>query len=121
MALLEELVAALNDHDLDRAYALYRPDARHLGLPRAVTGLEEMRAVDAEFFEAFPDHHREVERCVADDHGVAIVATMSATHAASGRPVRFAFSNLILVRGGLIASMDQLYDSEAIIRQLRAA
>lgn len=116
---------ALNAHDLSGAFALYDPHAEHLGQPRPVTGVDAMRAVDAEFFEAFPDHHREVEQVVAVDDAVAAYFVMTGTHtgplqglAPTGRRIRFGFSNFIELENGMIRSMRQIYDSAAIASQL---
>lgn len=87
-----------------------------------------MREVDSEFFEAFPDHHREIEHAVSEGGLVAAYMTMTGTHErplpglpATGRQVRFGFCNFIEVRGGLIHSMLQVYDSAEILRQLVGA
>ena len=127
-AVVAALVDALNKHDLEAAYALYEPDASHLGQPRRAEGLEAMRAVDAEFFSAFPDHHRKIEQLIAEGGAVAAHLTLSGTHTGplpglplTGRRVAFAVCNLIEVRNGRIRSMRQFYDAAEIARQLTVA
>ena len=125
LAVFDSLVAALNDHDLERAYALYHPDAQHLGMPRRADGIKAVRAVDAEFFDAFPDHHRTIERVIEGDGLVAAWLRLTATHTrslpgapATGRRIDFELCNLVALRDGRIAWMRQCYDAMLVARQL---
>lgn len=124
-SVVQELVDALNDHDLDAAYGLYVPEASHLGQPRPADGLEAMRVVDAEFFDAFPDHHRHIEQLITQDEAVAVHLLLSGTHTGplpgvrpTGRRVSFAVCNILEIRDGRILSMRQFYDAAQIARQL---
>jgi steroid delta-isomerase-like uncharacterized protein len=116
---------ALNEHDLQRAYSYCAPDAKYLGQPQRAEGLDAVRAVDAAFFEAFPDHSREIEQLVADEQAVVVLLNVSGTNLGSrggapptGRRVQFQVCNLIELRDGRIISMRQIYDSAQIAEQL---
>ena len=66
---IERLVAAMNDHDLDRMVALFHPDydSRQPAHPgRAFTGREQVRANWAAMFAGVPDFRAEVVRSVRD-------------------------------------------------------
>ena len=66
---IDQLVAAMNAHDLDAAAALIHEDYRseqptHPG--RTFVGRAQMRANWAAMFEGIPDFHAEVQRSVRD-------------------------------------------------------
>jgi predicted ester cyclase len=127
IAVVEALIAALNANDLQSAYRHYLPEARHLGQPRPVEGVGEMRKVDAEFFAAFPDHHRELRQLVVDGDTIAALLDITGTNtrpragaAPTGRAVRFTVCNIIELQAGRVRSMRQIYDSAELSRQLAA-
>ncbi|WP_173923113.1 nuclear transport factor 2 family protein [Agromyces sp. Marseille-P2726] len=66
---IDRLVAAMNDHDLDRMVALFHPayDSRQPAHPgRAFVGREQVRANWAAMFGGIPDFRAEVVRSVQD-------------------------------------------------------
>jgi len=66
---IDRLMGALNDHDLDRMVALFHPDydSRQPAHPgRAFIGLEQVRANWAAMFRGVPDLRVEVVRFVQD-------------------------------------------------------
>jgi ketosteroid isomerase-like protein len=66
---IDRLVAAMNDHDLDRMVALFHPDydSRQPVHPgRAFVGREQVRANWAAMFGGIPDFTAEVVRSVQD-------------------------------------------------------
>ena len=66
---MQRLVAAMNDHDLDRMVALFHPDydSRQPAHPgRAFVGREQVRANWAAMFGGVPDFRAEVVRSVQD-------------------------------------------------------
>ena len=66
---IDRLVGAMNDHDLDRMVALFHSDydSRQPAHPgRAFIGLEQVRANWAAMFRGVPDIRAEVLRCVQD-------------------------------------------------------
>src|SRR5581483_8799643 len=96
---------ALNAHDLDRAYGYYLPETRYLGQLQAANGLGEMRAVDAAFFAAFPDHRREIKEIVAEGAVVVVRLDVSGTNLGprgdtppTGRSVQFEVCNIITLK-----------------------
>lgn len=125
VAVVEAVFGAFNANDLDRAYDYYLPEASYLGQPRVAHGVEEMRAVDSEFFDAFPDHHREIKQLLADGDVVAVLLDVKGTNLGSrggapptGRSIRFQVCNIIELRDRRIVSMRQIYDSAEISEQL---
>lgn len=68
-AVIDRLVAAMNDHDVDRMAALFHPDydSRQPAHPgRAFTGREQVRANWAAMFDGIPDFTAEVVRDAQD-------------------------------------------------------
>lgn len=66
---IDRLLAAMNDHDLDRMVALFHPDydSRQPAHPgRAFIGLAQVRANWAAMFRGLPDFRAEVLRYVQD-------------------------------------------------------
>lgn len=66
---IDQLVDAMNDHDLDRMVALFHPDydSRQPAHPaRAFIGREQVRANWAAMFDGIPDFTAEVVRSVHD-------------------------------------------------------
>lgn len=125
IAVVEALIDALNAHDLKRLYSHYLPEARYLGQPRPVDGVAEMRRLDLEFFDAFPDHHRELRQLIVDGDSIAALLEITATNtrpragaAPTGRAVRFTVCNIIELHAGRVSSMRQIYDSAELSRQL---
>jgi predicted ester cyclase len=103
----------------------YLPEASYLGQPKAAEGLEAMRAVDAGFFEAFPDHYRDIEEMVVDDDSVVVLLSVRGPNLGSrgdvlptGQSVHFQICNMIQLRDSRILSMRQIYDSAQITSQL---
>lgn len=72
------LVAALNDHDLDRASGLFAAKSHNHGRP---TGPDGMRALFAAQRSAVPDLHHEIEALHCDGNAVTTRSTLSGTHA----------------------------------------
>lgn len=71
------LVAALNDHDLDRAVALFAPDAHNHG---RTAGPDVMRALFGAQRSAVPDLHHEIEALHVADTVVTTRSVLSGTH-----------------------------------------
>ena len=68
-SVVEGLVAAMNEHDLDRMVALFHPDyeSRQPAHPgRSFTGRDQVRENWAAMFGGVPDFRAELRRCVQD-------------------------------------------------------
>jgi ketosteroid isomerase-like protein len=103
---IERLVAAMNDHDLDRMVALFHPDydSRQPAHPgRAFTGREQVRANWAAMFAGVPDFRAEVVRSVQDGE---LNWSEWAWHGSrsDGQPFEVRGVTLFEIRDGLIAS-----------------
>lgn len=103
---IERLVAAMNDHDLDRMVALFHPDydSRQPAHPgRAFTGREQVRANWAAMFAGVPDFRAEVVRSVQDGE---VNWSEWAWHGSrsDGQPFEVRGVTLFEIRDGLIAS-----------------
>lgn len=103
---VERLVAAMNEHDLDRMVALFHPDydSRQPAHPgRAFTGREQVRANWAAMFGGIRDFRAEVVRTVQDGelnwcewawHGIR----------SDGQPFEVRGVTLFQIRDGLIVA-----------------
>lgn len=103
---IERLVAAMNDHDLDRMVALFHPDydSRQPAHPgRAFTGREQVRANWVAMFAGVPDFRAEVVRSVQDGEVNWSEWDWHGTRS-DGLPFEVRGVTLFEVRDGLIAS-----------------
>ncbi|HEV2742889.1 MAG TPA: nuclear transport factor 2 family protein, partial [Rubrobacter sp.] len=80
-ALIDDLLDAYNEPDIDRAALLYAEDCRYLN--RALVIRIEVRAAQRAnmqaFLDRFPDRKLRPLRIIADDGGVAVEAEFVAT------------------------------------------
>jgi steroid delta-isomerase-like uncharacterized protein len=120
--------AALNDHDLDRATALWAPDA----VDRLVGGVdlqgpEGVRQYFAALFAAFPDFSLEVLECTTARHRTAVRWRAQGTFAGpgefegfvpNGARVDLEGCDVLTVSDDLIQHNDAYLDSGSIARQL---
>jgi steroid delta-isomerase-like uncharacterized protein len=120
--------AALNDHDLDRASALWAPDAvdRLVGGVE-LTGPEAVRAYFSAVLAAFPDFSLEVLECTTARQRAAVRWRASGTFAGpgefegftpNGARVEFEGCDVLTVSDDLIRHNDAYLDSGSIARQL---
>ncbi len=78
----EELIAALNAHDVERYVALLADDviATNVAFPEPLQGKAAYRQFLQEMFDAFPDYAVEVKNRVVSEDQVATELVFSGTH-----------------------------------------
>src|SRR3954447_15709917 len=79
-AVVEELIAAINAHDLPACGALFTGDARLVSATGKVRDLEGMGRLLESTFAAFPDASVGVKRWVVDGEMVVTEEVLSGTH-----------------------------------------
>ena len=126
---VEQMFAALDRGDADRAAALYAEDALAVGFGMEVHGRAELGQMLAAFTRAFPDLHHTVKLVIASGKDVVVEAITHGTQkgplafptgeiAATGRTIELPFVNLFRVDRDRIIS-DRLYlDQLTFLRQL---
>ena len=124
-AVVEALLATINDHDCARGRALYADGARLVGASGREMDLDGVDAMLQATFDAFPDLRVEVERWVVDGDTVVSVERMTGTHsgsvgdiAATGRRVELPMVHVTRVTGDRIVERIAYYDTATVVRQL---
>jgi hypothetical protein len=79
-AVVDRLVAAINDHDLEAVTRCYSPQAVGVGPQGMAEGREELASFHTLVWEGFPDVHLSVWEEVACDDAVIIEASVTGTH-----------------------------------------
>ena len=116
--LIEELLDAYNEPDLDRAALLYAEDCRYANrsLGISVEGRDAQRANMRAFLEGFPDRRLRPLRVIADEGGVAVEAEFVATSPGgpgmppAGQPYGVGMCCVFEVRDGLVVSEHDYID-----------
>ena len=118
---IDELVAAVNAHDLDRAAGLLHPDYRSeqpSHPARAFTGRAQFRANWEAMFAGVPDFRSEVHRLAVDGHTTWVDWSWSGTRT-DGQPFDMCGVCLFRVHDGLIVAgrlyMEQVEHAAATI------
>ncbi len=121
---VEEMYAALADHDIDRVRGYFSPAYRHHSDGRDLT-FEEVMQTSMLGTLAFPDLTSEVVETLAEDERVMIRLEVKGTHTGevlgippSGRAVSWSTLNVFVVRDGLIVEDTPYWDMAVIFRQL---
>jgi steroid delta-isomerase-like uncharacterized protein len=127
--MMEEAIAALNAHDLDR-YLRQHADSYVWELdafPAPVHGHEGVRQVLADYFKAFPDLHFEIEQLLATgDHVVArwrVTGTQKGEFkgiAPTNRQVSARGCTVSEIRNGQIVRAASYSDQLTVLQQLGA-
>ncbi len=117
-ALIEELLDAYNEPDLDRAALLYAEDCRYLNraLGIRIEGRGAQRANTQAFLDRFPDRRLRPRRVIADEGGAAVEAEFVATSPGgpwmppAGQPYGVGMCCVFEVREGLVLSEHDYID-----------
>ncbi len=121
--LAENLGEAENDHDYDRLFSVV---AEEVVLHRpAATGRGELREVASALYDAFPDHHREVERLLPGDRFVVVQWRFTGTHLGrwcgvppTGRRVGLTGCSILELADLRLVGMWCFADAGTLLRQL---
>jgi steroid delta-isomerase-like uncharacterized protein len=127
-AVVEELIDAINAHDVAASRRLYATNVRAVaatGRHLDVGGLDHMLEATVT---AFPDAHVEVIRWVIDGETVVTEEVLQGTHRGpfaglepTGRRVRLPMLHVTRVRDGRIVERVAYHDTAGILRQLEPA
>jgi hypothetical protein len=128
------MLAALNDHDLDR-FVSYLADDYRAEVPgvSAATDREQTLAMMQEGHTAFPDEHFEIRQIIASGDDVFVEWIWSGTHLgplgdpggqempATGRRIRYPGGSALRFRDGKVVEEHDYFDVGGIMQQLGAA
>jgi ketosteroid isomerase-like protein len=123
----QQLVSAINVHDVDALAALLTPEHRFIdSLGTVVVGRDALREGWRQYFRLVPDYHIEVERVLGDGPHVVLLGSAHGTYTTDGTlEARNAWRTPgawhALVHEGLIAEWQVYADNEPLRRCIRAA
>lgn len=112
--LVERIVLAYNDRDIDALVALYQPDITYWS---AIDGIQE--GVDAvrehleHLHRTLPDERMRAETVITDGQVIVVEFESTGTNPA-GRPYRIEFTEVFELRDGKVASIKVYLDPEAV-------
>jgi steroid delta-isomerase-like uncharacterized protein len=125
--LLEELLAAWNDHDPARAGLFYAEDyyGTDVGQHEPQIGREARMQVLKSYIHAFPDLHFTGESVVEGNRAV-LIWTMHGTHGApilgipaTGRLIKVQGVSILTIEGRLITRGVTIWDTAGFLRALK--
>jgi limonene-1,2-epoxide hydrolase len=131
-AVVNRLVAAINDHDLDAAMRCYSPRAAAVGPQGVADGPEEIAFYHLHVWEAFPDLHMTVWETIASGDLVVLESTVTGTHNGlfllpggqalepSGKGISVRYCWTFTVEAGAIVAQRVYYDQLEMYSQLGA-
>lgn len=126
-ALASSLLAAWNDHDVDRLIGHFSP--RYAGVdvndPAPHEGLQTLRESVSRYLKAFPDLRTACDGLLVDGNRVAVLWTARGTHQGNfmripptRRPVQFRGVALLTVENGTICHGVYVWDTAGVLRDL---
>src|SRR3954464_8017232 len=125
---VEQLIAAINAHDLPGFWTLFSEDARLVAATGRVLDREGMGRLLQGTLRALPDASGRVDRWIIDGEMVVTEEVLAGTHqgpfaglAASGKRVEIPMVHVTRVCDGRIVERVTYHDTAAILRQLEAA
>lgn len=125
--LVAELIAAWNEHDLDRVMSCYDPayDGTDVGEAATRQGVIGVRKMVRRWFRAFPDLRVEPETVIVEGDQVALGWRLSATHSGAfmripptQRPITMRGVSLMTVTDGQITRGSRIWDMAAFLRNV---
>lgn len=126
-ALIAEVLAGWNAHDLERVMACYAPDFAGFDSGEATNrqGLTEVRKMVRRWFRAFPDLRLVCESLIVQGDRVAFDWAISGTHLgpfmripATQRPVSLRGVSLLTINAGRITHASRIWDLAAFLRDV---
>lgn len=123
----QQIFDTFNTRDPVAAAACFAEDAelRDVAVPRAAVGRQQIAAVYARHFAAFPNAHVRIDRMVAEGTTVAVEWTLTGTHGgrllgipATGKPICFQGISMIRYRNGLAVADTRMWDLAGLLRQI---
>jgi steroid delta-isomerase-like uncharacterized protein len=123
--LVENLVEAENAGDIDRMFSVVSPEAAFRRGRKRARGRDALRAAAAEFYDAFPDHHRKIRHLFADGNDVVLLWRIAGTHTGvwqglepTGARIEIDGCTVWGIRGLRVVSSETYYDRGALLAQL---
>ena len=127
-AVVEQLVAAINAHDLPACARLMADDVHLVAATGRTLDLAGMGRLLASTLRALPDASVRVERWVVEGNTVVTEEVLEGTHEgtfaglpASGRRLAIPMVHVTCVRDGRIVERRTYHDTAAVLRQLEDA
>ena len=127
-AVVEQLITAINAHDLPACGALFTDNARLVAATGRVLDREGMGRLLQGTLRTFPDAQVRVKRWIIDGEMVVTEEVLSGTHqgpfaglAPSGQRVEIPMVHVTRVCDGRIVERVTYHDTAALLRQLEAA
>ncbi len=123
--LVTDVVAAWNDHNLERLAGFYAPDYEGVDVGQAAPqhGPEEALRSMADYLRAFPDLHFTLESTVMEGNRVALAWTAHGTHQGklmhippTGHPIEMRGVTLFTVKEDKIAYSLHIWDVAGFLR-----
>ena len=126
-ALIDQLIAAWNAHDLDAVMACYDPayEGTDTGEATAQQGSVALRKMVRRWFRAFPDLRVEAETVIVEGEHAALGWRLSATHRGAfmripptQRQFTMRGTSLMTIRSGRIARGSRIWDMAGFLRSV---
>jgi predicted ester cyclase len=127
-ALVDEMVKAMNERELDRLDDVMSPNfVRHCEPTPdlVIEDLDGYKVFLNAFTEGFPDNVQTIQRMAVDGDLIGVFATYEGTHlgqfgpiAPTGKLVRFSFAGMFRVENDKLAEFWVTWDQMTILRQL---
>jgi len=123
--LVTDVIAAWNDHNLERLAGLYAPDYEGVDVGQANPqhGPEEARLSMANYLLAFPDLHFTLDSTIMEDNHVALAWTARGTHQGklmhippTGHSIEMRGVSLFTVKGDKITRGLHIWDVAGFLR-----
>jgi len=125
--LVTDVIAAWNDHDIDRLAGLYAPDYEGVDVGQAnpQNGPEEACRAMARYMRAFPDIHFTLENTIVEGNHVVLAWTARGTHQGklmhippTGHSIEMRGVSLFTVEGGKITHGMHIWDVAGFLRAI---
>jgi steroid delta-isomerase-like uncharacterized protein len=125
--LIEELISALNSHDIERVAALYADDYEGTDVSEAQPqiGRPGMRSLISRIYSAFPDIQFTSLETIEHNDRVVLVWSARGTHRgailnipATGRSIGMSGIAVLTVRDGRISRGRSMWDLAGLLREM---
>lgn len=123
----QQIFDTFNTHDAAATAALFADDAevRDAGVARPAIGVDQIAAIYARHFAAFPDAYVHVDRLIAEGDTVVAEWTYGGVHQGrfmgippTGKHISFTGVSIIRFRAGMAVSDVRMWDLAGLLRQI---
>ena len=125
--LMQDLIAAWNSHDIDRALKFYAPDyaGEDVGRTQSHQGHAGARDFIGAYLKAFPDIEFSVDELIGDGERAALMWTARGTHRGAimnipptARAVKLRGVSLFTVRENKVRQATYIWDVAGLLRNI---